>query len=152
MIADEPPGEEHGQDDLAAAFAALGGRLTGDEFMRLVGSDEYYSGLVPLAALLLDGDTAAAEDVVRDALAALQQAWPRRGDPGKVVRYLRQAVVNGTRFVWRRQTIDDRDGPQPAPDTPDAGHVAISAPARDPGSSRYAPFRLPAAPLARRSP
>lgn len=132
MSAEERPGEEHGQDELIAAFAALGGRLTGDEFMRLVGSDEYYSGLVRLAALLLDGDTAAAEGVARDALAALQQARPGLDDPGKALFYLRQAVVNSTRSVRRRRIVDDRDTPQPAPTTPSAGHAATSAPAREP--------------------
>jgi len=32
---------------------------------------------------LLAGDTAAAEDVARDWLAALPQAWSRLGDPDK---------------------------------------------------------------------
>jgi hypothetical protein len=46
MSEDERPGEERGRDELIAAFAALGGRLTLDEFMRLLGSDEYYGVLV----------------------------------------------------------------------------------------------------------
>jgi hypothetical protein len=75
MSENERPEEERGQDELIAAFAALGGRLTADELMRLLGSEEYYSALVRLATLLLDGDTALAEDVTRDSLAALQRGW-----------------------------------------------------------------------------
>jgi hypothetical protein len=93
MSEDERLGDEHGQDELIAAFAALGGRLTGDEFMRLLNSDAYYGTLVRLAALLLDGDSAAAEEVTRDSLAALQQAWSRLGDPEKARVYLHQSVV-----------------------------------------------------------
>jgi hypothetical protein len=74
MSEDERPGDEHGQDELIAAFAALGGRLTGEEFMRLLGSAEYYGRIVQLAGLLLAGDTAAADDLARGSLAALQQA------------------------------------------------------------------------------
>ena len=51
MSEDARPGDEHGQDELIAAFAALGGRLTGKEFMRLLGSAEYYGRVVRLAGL-----------------------------------------------------------------------------------------------------
>jgi hypothetical protein len=44
MSEDERPGDEHGQDELIAAFAALGGRLTGEEFMRLLGPTAVPSG------------------------------------------------------------------------------------------------------------
>jgi hypothetical protein len=97
MSEDERPGDEHGQEELIAGFAALGGRLTGDELMRLFGSARYYRTLVQLAELLLDGDTAAAEDVARDSLAALQQARSRLVDPEKARLYLLQAVVNRAR-------------------------------------------------------
>jgi len=40
MTEDERPEDDHGHDELIAAFAALGGRLTGDELRRLVGSGE----------------------------------------------------------------------------------------------------------------
>jgi hypothetical protein len=81
MSEDEQPGEEHGQDELIAAFAALGGRLTAGELMRLLKAGEYSGALVRLATLLLDGDTAAAGATVRDSLAALQQAWTSPADP-----------------------------------------------------------------------
>ena len=61
MSEDEQPGEEHGQDELIAAFAALSGRLTAEELMRLLKAGEYSGALVRLATLLLDGDTAAPE-------------------------------------------------------------------------------------------
>ena len=48
---DERPEEEDVQEELCAAFAALGGRLTWDELTRLLGSDEYYGAVVRLAAL-----------------------------------------------------------------------------------------------------
>ena len=41
MSQDGRPGEERGEEELIAAFAALGGPLTDAEFMRLLGSDEY---------------------------------------------------------------------------------------------------------------
>jgi hypothetical protein len=69
--------------------------------MRLLDSDAYYGTPVRLAALLLDGDSAAAEEVTRDSLAALQQAWSRLRDPEKARVYLHQSVVNGARSVRR---------------------------------------------------
>jgi DNA-directed RNA polymerase specialized sigma24 family protein len=125
MGEDERPGEEHGQDELIAAFAALGGPLTRDELMRLLGSDQYYGALVRLAAFLLDGDTAAAGDVARDSLDAVQDAWSRLGDPEKARVYLRQAVVNRSRSVRRRQAAGRHDTPQAAPGAPGAGHAGI---------------------------
>ena len=61
MSEDEWLGDERGLDELIAAFAALGGRLTGDEFMRLLGCGAYHGTLVRLAALLLGGDAVAAK-------------------------------------------------------------------------------------------
>jgi DNA-directed RNA polymerase specialized sigma24 family protein len=133
MNQDERPEDHHGQDELIAAFAALGGRLTEGELIRLLGSDEYYGALARLAALLLDGDSAAAGDVARDSLAAVQHAWPRLGgDPGRVRAYLRQAVVNRARSIRRRRAIDSHDPPDAAPDAPGAGQAAIGGLGREP--------------------
>jgi hypothetical protein len=66
---DDRPGNDHGHDEVIAAFAALGGRVTGDEFLRLLGSSEYYGTLVQLPMRLLDGDTAAVQGVARP-------SWP----------------------------------------------------------------------------
>jgi RNA polymerase sigma factor (sigma-70 family) len=111
MSEDERPDEEQGQDELIAAFAALGGPLTDAEFLQLLGSDEYYGRMVRLAVLLLDGDTAAADAVVRDAFAALQRAWGRLGDPEQVRAYLYRAVLDRSRSVHFDRAADGRDTP-----------------------------------------
>lgn len=74
--------EPDGQGELYAAFEALGGPLTWDELTQLLGSDQYRPALVQQAKLLLDGDGAAAEQVVLASFAALQDAWSRRVTPG----------------------------------------------------------------------
>jgi len=132
MSEDERPGEDDGQDELIAAFAALGGRLTGDEFMRLLGSAEYYGSVVRLAGLLLAGDTAAAEAVARDSLAALQQAWSRMSDPEKARVYLYRTVLNRARSVRRDGAISECETPQAAPDALGAGHSAADDLSREP--------------------
>ena len=137
------PGED-GPEELYAAFAALGGPLTRDEFMRVPldkiiqfsGSAGTHSALVRLATLLLRGDTSAAEAVVQDSLAALQDAWSRLGDLTKAQLYLLHAVVNQSRSV-RRRRVDDRNLLQPAPDT--AGARAAWTGAGE--SARCVPFR-----------
>ena len=82
-----PVGRDHeqpepdGQDELYAAFEALGGPLTWDELTQLLDSDQYRPALVQQARLLLGGDGAAAEQVVQASLAALQE---RRGTGSSV--------------------------------------------------------------------
>jgi DNA-directed RNA polymerase specialized sigma24 family protein len=132
MSEDERPGDEHGQDELIAAFAALGGCLTGEEFMRLLGSAEYYGRIVRLAGLLLAGDTAAADDLARGSLAALQQAWSSLGDPEKARLYLYRAVVNRARSVRRDRAIGGRERPHAAPCAPGAGPAAAGGLGREP--------------------
>lgn len=128
---DERPGDDQGRDELIAAFTALGSPLTGDELMRLLGSYEYYGALVRLAALLLDGDTAA-EDVARDSLAALQHAWSRLGDPAKARVFVLQAVLNRSRSARRHRAIGDHNTSHAAPDAPGARHAAIGDLDREP--------------------
>lgn len=132
MSEDGRPGDEHGQDELIAAFAALGGRLTEDELTRLLGSAEYYGSVVRLAGLLLAGDTAAADDVARGSLAALQQAWSSLGDPEKARLYLYRAVVNRARSVRRDRAIGDRERLHAAPGAPGAGSAAAGGLGREP--------------------
>jgi DNA-directed RNA polymerase specialized sigma24 family protein len=115
MSQDGRPGDERGQDELLAAFAALDGRLTWDEFIRLPGWGEYAGALVGLAALLLDGDTATAGRIVQDSLAALQHAWDRRADSGTARVQLCQAVVNRSRSVRRRRIAGRRAAEHAAP-------------------------------------
>jgi len=132
MSEDGQPADEPGQDELIAAFAALGGKLTKGELEQLLGSEEYYSPLVRLATLLLDGNAAVAEDVARDSLAALQQAWSRLADPGQARVYLYQAVVNRSRSVLRHRVIDGRVRPKAAPDEPGAAQAAAGSRDREP--------------------
>jgi len=135
MSEDEQPGEEHGQDELIAAFAALGGRLTAEELMRLLKAGEYSGALVRLATLLLDGDTAAAGAIVRDSLAALQHAWTCPADPSTARVHLCQAVVNRTRSVRRHRAPDDRITPPAAADAPGARTAAVGYLDREPWAS-----------------
>jgi DNA-directed RNA polymerase specialized sigma24 family protein len=108
---------EDEEPELIAAFAALGGPLSMDELIRLLGSEEYHGALVRLATLLLDGDTALAEAVARDSLAAVQGGWSRLGDPGQARRYLHRTVVNRARTIRRRRRAAAARGTAPA-----AGH------------------------------
>jgi DNA-directed RNA polymerase specialized sigma24 family protein len=132
MSEDERPGTEHNQDELIAAFAALGGRLTGDEIARLLGSAEYYGRTIRLARLVLAGDSAAAEEAARESLAALQQAWSRLGDPDMARVYLYRAVLGRARSVRRDRAIGDREMPQAALDAPGVGPAGADGLDRDP--------------------
>jgi DNA-directed RNA polymerase specialized sigma24 family protein len=125
---DRGPGED-GQGELYAAFAALGGPLSRDEFMqvprdtfmRLLGSPVNLASLVRQASLLLGGDIAAAEAVVQDSLAALEEAWSRLGNLVKARLYLCQAIVNKSRSVRRFRHAGERK----AGDAPGVGHAVI---------------------------
>jgi DNA-directed RNA polymerase specialized sigma24 family protein len=133
MTQDQRPGDEHGQDELIAAFAALGGPLTGDELRRLLRSGKYDGSVVRLATLLLAGDTAAAEQVARDSVAAVQHAWDRlEDDPGRALAYLRREVVNGARAVRRHQATGGDGTSHAGPDPPGAGHAAVRVADREP--------------------
>jgi RNA polymerase sigma factor (sigma-70 family) len=59
-------------------------------------------------ALLLTGDRATAEDVVQDAFLGLHRHWDDVNDPGRVLAYLRTAVVNGARSRYRRHVVARR--------------------------------------------
>ncbi len=135
MSEDERPGEERGQDELIAAFAALGGRLTAEELMRLLKAGQYSGALVRLATVLLDGDTAVAEAIVRDSLAALQHTWTGPADPGTVRVHLCQAVVNRTRSTRRHRAPGGRVTPSAAADAPGARTAAVGYLDREPWAS-----------------
>jgi len=132
MGQDEQP-EPDGQDELYAAFEALGGQLTWDELARLLGSDQYRSAVVRQARLLLDGDGAAAHQVVRVSFAALRDARSRLGDPGQARVWLLRAIVNESRSVRRHRHGGGRGASQPAPDAPGAADQAAGGPDRDAG-------------------
>lgn len=132
MSHDEQP-EPDGQDELYAAFEALGGPLTWDEFTQLLGSDQYRPAVVQQAKLLLDGDDAAAEQVVQASVAALQDAWSRLGDPVQARVWLLRAIVNKSRSVRRHR--DGRGASQPAADAPGASDQAADGPDLAAGST-----------------
>jgi RNA polymerase sigma factor (sigma-70 family) len=118
---DEEPEDEDGQDELCAAFAALGGRLTWTELARLLGSDEYYATVVRLATLLAGGNTAAAQEVVQASLAALQHARSRPGDPEQARIWLCREVLSRSRWVQRYRAVHDAAASEPAPGASGAG-------------------------------
>nr|WP_225312139.1 SigE family RNA polymerase sigma factor [Microbispora cellulosiformans] len=93
---EEPPPELH-------AGAAPADVLITDLFMT------HRLGLVRFAFLLV-GDQETAEDIVQDAFAAVHRRWSRLTDHGRVLPYLRTAVLNGCRMVHRRRVIIRRFG------------------------------------------
>jgi hypothetical protein len=125
MSQDDRPEDEEGQEELYAAFAALGGRLTWDELTRLLGSDDYHDAVVRLAKLLLGGNSAAAEEVAQGSFAALQQARSRLGDPEQARVWLCREVLSRSRSVQRDRDVDDGTAPQPASDASGGGQEAI---------------------------
>ncbi len=129
----EQPGPD-GQDGLYAAFEALGGPLTWDELTQLLGSDQYRPILVQQARLLLDGDGAAAGQVVQASFAALQEAWSGLGDPGQARIWLLRAIVNRSRSVRRHRDAGGRGASQPAADATGAADQAAGGPDLDGGA------------------
>ena len=59
-------------------------------------------------ALIMLGDRAAAEDVVRTPSSASTGAGPSSSDPANALTYVRSAVLNGCRDTLRRQARRDR--------------------------------------------
>jgi RNA polymerase sigma-70 factor (sigma-E family) len=84
----------------------------------------HYRALVRLAALLVR-DIPAAEKVVQDSFLALRGAWDRLKDTEKALAYLRQAVVNRSRYVLRHQMAAGQSLQQP-PDMPPAEPRALA--------------------------
>jgi len=120
------------EEELYAAFAALGGPLTGDELsrfpldrlLRLLGSAGGRPAVVRQASLLLlGGDIAAAEAVVQDSVAAVRDAWSRLGDLAKARLYFWRAVLSRSRSVRRHE----RDGDHSVAAARGAGHESIDA-------------------------
>ncbi|MQY06838.1 RNA polymerase sigma-E factor [Actinomadura sp. RB68] len=63
-----------------------------------------HAGLVRMAVLLV-GDEATAEDVVHDVFVRMQDKAPRLEDEGKLLAYVRAAVLNGCRMALRRRKV-----------------------------------------------
>jgi RNA polymerase sigma-70 factor (sigma-E family) len=85
----------------------------------------HYRSLVRLAALLVH-DVATAEEVVQDSFIAMHGAWRRLRDNDKALSYLRQSVVNRSRWVIRYRVIVDKNAPKPAPDLPSPEQNALT--------------------------
>jgi len=83
-------------------------------------------GLVRFA-LLLTGDRAAAEDIVQDAFLGLHQRWDKVRDPGRMLGYLRIAVVNGSRSRHRRYLVARRIRLEPIATVPSAEATVVAA-------------------------
>ena len=132
---DEGPGGED-EEELCAAFAALGGPLTGEELRRfpldrlLLGSARGRPAVVRQASLLVGGDIAAAEAVVQDSVAAVKDACSRLGDPAKARLYFWRAVLNRSRSVRRHE----RDGDHSVAAARGAGHQSIDDLGQETGS------------------
>jgi RNA polymerase sigma factor (sigma-70 family) len=62
------------------------------------------------AAFVLVGSRHIAEEVVQDAVLALQQRWQDAKQPAA---YLRISVLNGARGVLRRRALAEREAPDP---------------------------------------
>ena len=84
--------------------------------------------LVQQAKLLLDGDGAAAEQVVQASFAALQDASSRLAAPGQARVWLLRAIVNKSRSVRRYRDAGGRGASQPAADAPGAADQAVGGP------------------------
>jgi DNA-directed RNA polymerase specialized sigma24 family protein len=135
---DRGPGDDD-EEELYAAFAALGGPLTGDELrrfsldrlLRLLGSAEGRPAVVRQASWLLGGDIAAAEAVVQDSVAAVKDAWSRLGDLAQARLYFWRAVLNRSRSVRRHE----RDGDHSVAAARGAGHESIDDLGQETGST-----------------
>ncbi|MEU8305210.1 SigE family RNA polymerase sigma factor [Actinomadura sp. NPDC048955] len=66
--------------------------------------EEHQLRLVRMAVLLV-GDEATAEDVVQDVFLRMQDRSPRLDGEGKLLAYVRAAVLNGCRMVLRRRRM-----------------------------------------------
>lgn len=71
-------------------------------------------GLIRLAVIML-GDTAAAEDVVQDAFCGLYRRWGQLADRAKAQGYVRASILNGCRSALRQRVrAARRDSEAPA--------------------------------------
>jgi RNA polymerase sigma-70 factor (sigma-E family) len=73
----------------------------------------------------LVADRDVAEELVQDAFAGLQRHWFRLEDPGAATAYLRTAVVNGARNVYRRRSVVRRHSRVAEPDAGPAADFAL---------------------------
>jgi RNA polymerase sigma factor (sigma-70 family) len=82
-------------------------------------------------ALVMLGDSSAAEDVVQDAFLGLYRRWDSLAGAPVALTYLRTSVLNGCRTALRRQlrrgllagVLDDGSGTAPARESHEAGRA-----------------------------
>src|SRR5216683_8267129 len=80
---------------------------------------EHAVGLIRLAVVML-GDTPAAEDIVQEAFLGLYQRWDSLVDTSNALRYVRSSVLNGCRSALRRRARRERPGYGPSADSPES--------------------------------
>jgi RNA polymerase sigma-70 factor (sigma-E family) len=80
--------------------------------------DAHYTPMCRLAFVIL-GDSAAAEEIVMEALLKTFSGWSRIRNPERADAYLRRAVVNLCRSRIRRKAIEARMGLAGPPAVPD---------------------------------
>ena len=86
----------------------------------------HYGSLVRLAALLIGGDQATAEEVVQDSFVAMHSVWRQLTNSDRALPYLLRTVVNRSRSVLRHRVVVDRNTPMPPPEMPGAEQGAIA--------------------------
>ena len=69
---------------------------------------ESHRAMLVRLATFLCSDSDAAEEIVQDAFAGLQQNWHRLQTDDAALGYLRASVVNGTRNLFRRHAVARR--------------------------------------------
>lgn len=84
-----------------------------------------YQSLVRLAVLLVH-DVPTAEELVRDAFAAMHGGWRRPRNTEKALSYLRHAVVRRSRSILRQPAVADSNARDPAPGGPSAEQGGIA--------------------------
>jgi RNA polymerase sigma-70 factor (sigma-E family) len=84
----------------------------------------HYPGLVRFAVLLV-GDSAAAEDLAQDAFVRLHRRWRWIRDTDHALPYLRTAVLNGARSRGRRSAVERRHRPAAPPPSSSAEELAL---------------------------
>jgi RNA polymerase sigma-70 factor (sigma-E family) len=84
----------------------------------------HYPGLVRFAVLLV-GDSAAAEDLVQDAFVRLHRRWRWMRDANSALPYLRTAVLNGARSRGRRASVERKHRQPGAPPSASAEELAL---------------------------
>lgn len=117
QVTDALSQDKEDQNELCAAFEALGGQLAWRELNRLLSSTKYRTALSRHVALLLGGDAAAADKVVQESFAALQDARGQLPDSLQARTWLYRNIVQRARFVRRHG-----DAPRA---TPGSGLLAL---------------------------